>query len=118
MSTKRMTKAERHYRSLLAEAEASGKTLKAFSAERGLPPNRLSWWKHKLKWRAADAGGEAGAPTLVAVQVTEDTPAQSDTAVSCDRYELVLRCGWVIRASFELEPAKVASLARALEASC
>ena len=112
-----MTKAERFYRGLLAELEASGKTIKAFSEERGLPPNRLSWWRHKLKWRAdASADGGSKLPGLIPVQVAE---GQRDArSGSGETYDVVLKCGWIVRLPVLLEPSKAAELVRGLEASC
>lgn len=110
MSMKSMSKAERHYRGLLAEAEASGKTLKAFSEERGLPQNRLSWWRHHLKEKALRE-----APKLLPVRLVE--PELARPAAPCD-CEIVLKGGRVLRVPADLDMARIAALVLALEASC
>src|SRR5436305_4350935 len=114
-----MTKAEQFYRGLLAELEASGKTIQAFSQERGLPPNRLSWWRHKLKWRAEAAEGGA-TPALIPVQVIErDGRAVQGTSTAVGTtYDVVLKCGWIVRLPVDLDLSKAAQLVRSLDGSC
>lgn len=124
MANRGMSKAERHYRGLLLEAEASGKTLKAFSEEKGLPQNRLSWWKHKLRWQGAEVerGVVDAAPKLLPVRVIEPAAERRAVAPVSGRtvyVELVLKGGErLLRVPTDADPAKVAALVRALEASC
>jgi hypothetical protein len=124
MGNRGMSKAERQYRGLLLEAEASGKTLKAFSEEKGLPRNRLSWWKHKLRWQGADveSGVVDAPPKLLPVRVIESTAERSAAApVSAGSayIELVLKGGErLLRVPTDADPTKVVALVRALETSC
>jgi len=124
MANRGMSKAERHYRGLLLEAEASGKTLKAFSEEKGLPQNRLSWWKHKLRWQGAEVerGVVDAAPKLLPVRVIEPAAERGAAAAPVSArsacVELVLRGERLLRVPTDADPARVVALVRALEASC
>lgn len=114
MSTRTPSKAERLNRALLAEADASGKSLRAFCAERGVPVNRLYWWRHKLKWKGASAD-EPAAPQLLPVRVVDEAAVDHAPPRT---YDVVMRCGRTLRVPVDLDVMRVAALVGALEASC
>ena len=96
-------------RGVLAEWEQSGKTLEAFARSRGLVPQRLAWWRKRL--RAARPETNA-ALTFVPAAVISAAPAATATLTAALR----LADGMVI----EIEgasPAWVAALARELARS-
>lgn len=54
MAKKRPLEARRHWteadaRRVLAELDASGQPLKTFARARGLVPQRLEWWRRRLR---------------------------------------------------------------------
>jgi len=96
-------------RRVLAEWEGSGKTLEAFARSRGLVPQRLAWWRKRL--RAARPQTNT-ALTFVPAAVISAAPAATSTLTAALR----LPHGMVI----EIEgasPAWVAALARELTRS-
>lgn len=56
---------------LVAEADASGLSRRAFAEERGLSPQTLSWWTSRLRREKREAS------TLVAVDVVADAPSDA-----------------------------------------
>jgi transposase-like protein len=81
----------------------SGLTAAAYAARHGLKASTLYGWRRRLRRVAANAPDRA--PRLV--PVTLEAPALA---------ELVLRDGAVLRVPLTVEPARLAALARALEA--
>jgi len=75
---------EAYYRELLSEQEASGQSLRAFAAERGLSPWTLYGWRAKLGRTRARRGGrrtmgkDSG---FVAVDVVGSARSVSDIEV-------------------------------------
>lgn len=119
-----MSEREHHYRGLLAEFAASGKTIKAFSEERGIPRNRLSWWRNQLKWKDA-ALGTGQSSKLVPVRVLSaapsavpSSPAGPAPAPANAMLEVVVKSGRVLRAPVDMDPAKLVALVAALEGTC
>src|SRR5262249_11590964 len=96
-------------RGVLAEWERSGKTLEAFARSRGLVPQRLAWWKKRL--RAARPETSA-ALTFVPAAVIGAAPASTATPAAAIR----LPHGIVIEID-GVSPAWVAALARELARS-
>lgn len=93
-------------RRVLAQWQRSGDTLEAFARSRGLVPQRLAWWKKRLRISPLKA---STALTLVPATVIGDAPEGSAGTAAMIR----LPHGIVI----ELEgasPAWVAALAREL----
>jgi len=98
-------------RSVLAEWEHSGETLEAFARSRGLVPQRLSWWKKRLR---AARPPTSKALTFIPAAVTGTAPAS--TATPTPTAAIRLPHGMVI----EIEgasPTWVAALARELARS-
>ena len=118
---------EQFYRRLVAEHDASGLSIKAFAATRGIPPGTLSSWRHQLKQRDAARARGDGATKSPFVQVKvvgaeamgapapapEAKPASARPTV----YEVVLGRDRVLRLPAEFDEARVAALVRAV-ASC
>jgi len=96
-------------RSVLAEWEASGKTLEAFARSRGLVPQRLAWWRKRLR---AGRPETSAALTFVPAAVIETAPSATATPAAAIR----LPHGIVIEIE-EASPVWVAALARELARS-
>lgn len=119
---------EQFYRQLVAEHDASGLSIKAFAATRGIPPGTLASWRHELRQRDAarvrgsnsatksgfvqvkvvGAGAVAGAEPRASAPPSQ--PASTRPAV----YEVVLGQGRVLRLPAEFDEARVAALVRAV----
>jgi hypothetical protein len=116
-----MSEREHHYRGLLAEFAASGKTIKAFSEERGIPRNRLSWWRNQLKWKDA-ALGTGQSSKLLPVRVSSPPsalPSSPAAPVPTNAMlEVVVKSGRVLRAPVDMDPTKLVALVAALEGTC
>ncbi len=96
-------------RRVLAEWEGSGKSLEAFARSRGLVPQRLAWWRKRLRTSRSEA---SAALTLVPATVVDAIAVASTGPAAMIR----LPHGIVI----ELEgasPSWVAALARELARS-
>ena len=96
-------------RRVLAEWERSGHTLEAFARSRGLVPQRLAWWRKRLR---ASRSETSAALTLVPATVIDATAAAAAGSAAMIR----LPHGIVI----ELEgasPSWIAALARELARS-
>lgn len=89
-------------RAVLAELAASGESVAAFARRKGLSPQRLSYWRHRLD--------VADAVRFVPVALAAPS-ASSDAAI-----EILVR-GVVIRARAEVEGTRVATLVAALAAA-
>lgn len=77
---------EAYYRELLSEQEASGQSLRAFAAERGLSPWTLYAWRVKLGRTRPRRGSRRGEPkdsdsSFVAVDVVGGARGVSDIEV-------------------------------------
>jgi len=124
---------EQFYRQLVADHEASGLSIKAFAATRGIPPGTLSSWRHELKKRdaaRARTGERASKSPFVQVKVVgagavteagtpQPAPAPVAKPVKATNvvYEVVLGRDRVLRLPAEFDEARVAALVRAV-ASC
>lgn len=131
MVTRSKEETERFYRELVAEQERSGLSIRAFAAERGIPPGTLSSWGHELRRRdAARARGReeameakfvrvslvgSGAVTATGARGEPEPLARPASAPVV--YEVVLGRDRVLRLPAEFEEARVAALVRAV-ASC
>lgn len=88
---------------MLAEQLASGRTVEAFSRERGLCSQRLRWWRKRL--------GKEGSPsTFVPVRIVEG--ARAEVA-----FEVALRSGHVVR-MVGCDVDALRALVTALEGGC
>jgi hypothetical protein len=96
-------------RGVLAEWEHSGKTLEAFARSRGLVPQRLAWWKKRLRGARPQT---STALTFVPAAVIGAAPASTATPTAAIR----LPHGIVIEIE-GVAPAWVAALARELARS-
>ena len=61
-------------RRVLAEWERSGHTLEAFARSRGLVPQRLAWWRKRLRTSQSET---SAALTLVPATVIDTAPVAS-----------------------------------------
>lgn len=134
------TQTELEYRRLLAEHAREGGTLKAFAEAHGVPPQRLSWWKHAIKQRdrrraaAATLPATRSAPAellndpvepstqFLPVRLVEASMAPPDATSAalveptCLGYELVFG-GRRLRLPRDFDPVRAGALVRAVEAS-
>jgi transposase-like protein len=104
---------EAYYRGLLAEQEASGRSVRAFAAERGLSPWTLYGWRGKLGQSRRRSVAENGAnkePGFVSVDVVGGTPSSSD-------FEVELADGLIVRVPRDTTTVRLVELVRALR-SC
>jgi len=104
---------EAYYRGLLAEQEASGRSVRAFAAERGLSPWTLYGWRGKLgrsRRRSVAENGASKEPGFVAVDVVGGTPSPSD-------FEVELADGLIVRVPRDTTTVRLVELVRALR-SC
>ena len=108
-SSRRPHWTEADARRVLADWERSGDTLEAFARARGLVPQRLTWWKKRLRVALPET---STAVTFLPAAVSEAAPVPTATPTAMIR----LAHGIVI----ELvggSPAWVAALARELARS-
>lgn len=104
---------EVYYRRLLAEQEASGRSVRAFAMERGLSPWTLYGWRGKLGRSRRRIRSEIGARQeagFIAVDVVGGTPATSD-------FEVELADGVIVRVPRDTAFERLVELVRALR-SC
>lgn len=123
------------YRRLLAEHARSGKTMKEFADERGVPVHRFWWWKGEIRRRdAARSGAQKGdrrhkassSPKVarsqfLPVRVVEANPApqpEFEPSRTSSGYELAFGGGRVLRLPRDFDPARIGALLRAVEATC
>jgi hypothetical protein len=108
---------ERLYRRLLKEHAESGLTLREFGKRQGIPSGTLSCWRHKLKQRdQRDEGVQrptAPRSLLVPVTIRQEPPTEESHG-----YEVLLRCGRVVRLSGGFKPEALTAIVRAVEAAC
>lgn len=93
-------------RRVLAELDDSGEPLKTFARARGLVPQRLEWWRKRL--RAPSSGGAAAITLVPAIMRAE--PLGAPTAV------IRVLDGTLIELT-GASPGWIAALARALARS-
>jgi hypothetical protein len=118
----RLTEKERHYRELLDELAASGKTLGEFAAERGIPSGTLSWWKGEVKRRAARRSGRPVPKRrkyrrkvpFVPVTVTQD----AGTGLSAGVFEVSLPGGAAVRVPPGFDDGAFRRLVTVLKETC
>lgn len=106
---------EAYYRGLLSEQEASGRSLRAFAAERGLSPWTLYGWRVKLGRARPRRGARRSVPKdsgsgFVAVDVVGGAQGVSDI-------EVVLADGCRVCVPRDITMEKLTELVRALR-SC
>ena len=106
---------EAYYRELLSEQETSGRTVRAFAAERGLSPWTLYGWRVKLGRARPRQGSRRAAPRgsgsgFVAVDVVGGAQGVSDI-------EVVLADGCRVCVPRDIATERLAELVRALR-SC
>lgn len=103
-----------HYRSLLAEQEASGLSLRAFAAARGLSQWTLYGWRSRL---ASSKSRRSAARARPAGFVAVDIVGSRETADDPTRFEVVLADGCRVIAPRDVALERLAELVRALR-SC
>ena len=112
-----VARGEAYYRRLLTEQEASGRSLRAFAAERGLSAWTLYGWRGKLgrsKRRAPARSGPSRAAGFVAVDVVDGSrPGAEGTS----GFEVLLADGCRVRVPRDIAIEHLAELVRALR-SC
>lgn len=126
---------ERHYRRLLASQARSGLSIYEFAERVGIPRGTLSFWKFKIRQldrtraaprpataiprREARRVGEP-LPSFLPVNVVEGVASAHEAASSRTRpgYEVLLRCGRVVRVPSHFEAESLTTLVRALEGTC
>lgn len=108
-SSRRTHWTESDARRVLAEWERSGHTLEAFARSRGLVPQRLAWWRKRLR---ASRSETTAALTLVPATVIDATAVASAGPAAMIR----LAHGIVIELD-GASPSWIAALARELARS-
>lgn len=88
---KGLTKRGREMRRLLVVQQRSGLSLAEFARRRGLRPNTLSWWRHRLR------GGDGVEECASRERFIEITPAASSREVQTVAFEVVLSDGTMVR---------------------
>jgi len=120
------TKAERRFRRLLTAEARSGLSRREFAEQRGVSAGTLSWWKHEIDRREeararAVESARRPSPVLVPVRVAEQSAPETAESVARpsggERYEIVLRCGRVVRVPRDFGAASLLALVRALEST-
>jgi hypothetical protein len=104
-----------HYRSLLAEQEASGLSLRAFAAARGLSQWTLYGWRSRLA--RSTSNGSAARARRPGSFVAVDIVGSRETADDPTRFEVVLADGCRVIAPRDVALERLAELVRALR-SC
>lgn len=97
---------EAYYRALLDELEASGRSLRAFAAERGVSQWTLYDWRRKLRGRRRT---RRSGPSFVAVDVVGGSRGS-------DALEVVLSDGVCVRVPRDTTSERLIELVRALRA--
>jgi hypothetical protein len=101
---------ETYYQELLAEQEASGLSVRAFAAKRGLSPWTLYGWRGKLgrsrRHKGAGRGGGKGSG-FIAVDVVGGTSSTGD-------FEVELADGLIVRVPCDTATVRLVELVRAL----
>lgn len=98
---------EAYYRGLLAEQEASGRSLSAFAAERGISQWTLYDWRRKLRGKRRT---RRRAADFVAVDIVGGSRGWADSL------EVVLADGVCVRVPRDTTSARLIELVRALRA--
>ena len=104
------------WKRLIAEWQRSGQTVAAFCRARNLRENKFHYWRPLVASRPAAKPGAQVAPsappkTFLPVTVAPPKPVTAPTA------EFVLGSRLVLRVTGELSVARVAALAKALQAA-
>jgi hypothetical protein len=108
-SSRRTHWTESDARRVLAEWEHSGDTLEAFARSRGLVPQRLAWWRKRLRTSRSETS-----PTLTLVPAT----VIDATAVASAGPAATIRLPQGITIELDsASPSWIAALARELERS-
>ena len=107
--SRRIQWTESDARRVLAEWERSGHTLEAFARSRGLVPQRLAWWRKRLR---ASRSGMRAALTLIPATVIDATAVAPAGPAAMIR----LAHGIVIEVDVA-SPSWIAALARELARS-
>jgi transposase len=110
---------ERRWRQLVAQWQASGLSIRAFCASRGLSDQSLYWWRRELAARDRQAADACPTPLpspsacFVPVRLRVDEVAALPASV----VEIVLGNGRRLRVGNEVPVQRLAELVHALEAS-
>jgi len=83
---------EHEARGVLSAWRKSGQSIERFAKERGIVPQRVRWWKHKLEGASTALVRSQSSLALLPVQVTESSPAKRGEAVA-----VYLRSGHIIK---------------------
>jgi transposase-like protein len=95
---------------ILASLEKSGQSVAAFARERGVTPQRLYWWRDRLRRRATRSRSDETSVELVPVRITHDARREDDALII-----VRLRRGVALEVPPAASPLWVAELARALD---
>lgn len=79
-----------HWRAVMTEQKASGKSVKEFCRDRGIPAWKFHYWRNRI----GEAAGESGGPAFLPVRVVSG-PVQTEMGAGV---EVVFPSGAVLRA--------------------
>ncbi len=83
---------EHEARGVLSAWRRSGQSIERFAKERGIVPQRIRWWKAKLKGSSTALVRSQSPLALLPVQVTESAPTKRGEPVA-----VYLRSGHILK---------------------
>ncbi len=128
-SSRRTTKKERYYRTLLKRQRKSGVSLREVAEEEGIPPSRLRGWKSRIqkldrqketsktslpKAKESRSRAQASAPFLP-VRIVGGAECADGVGPG---FEVMLRSGHLVRVPRSFESEGLGRLVRVLESAC
>ena len=101
-------------RSVLAELSTSGLSLPEFANQKGLEPQRLRRWQHRLAREGRRPTRPRGPAAAATPAMIELRPSSSPSLWRAEAIEIVLRSGVTLRVSETIDPATLGRLVTAL----
>lgn len=112
--------AEDRARRMLRELQSGESTAQEIAARHGIKVETLKWWRYEIARRDRKRAHGAEVQQFLPVRLIAP-PAAPDPATRFSPpsgpYEVVLRCGRVVRVRADFDPARLAVLVAAVEGS-
>jgi transposase-like protein len=89
-------------RIVLAAQDASGLSVAAFAAREGIDPQRLYFWRRRYQQQPS-------------VEIVPPTFVEVRHAAECERVEITLRSGHLVRVAESIDPGVLRALVNALD---